>query len=320
MKTVRIRIGALVAALAIILCCFHSEFSALALDYPSRPIEMVIPFEPGSGTDVIGRLIADLAQEHLGTRIIINNKPGGAGASGYTYIKNSKPNGYVIGVANSALTSHKIFGNLSFDHNDVEVIILTHTSPSVLVVPAKSKYTTFQEILDDARMQPGKITWGTAAGNALACSRDIFNHAGVTFKVVPFGGGALQPVIQTSGGHVDMSLSNYLEARTQIEAGLLRPIAVYAKKRIETLPDIPTFEELGYPVRCPVVRGVIAPPGVDKEKLNILNDAFKKAVASQKYQEFVQNSAGVALSESFEDAMKILNEQQKANQEVASFK
>lgn len=303
--------------LCVISMVFHFQH-AISSDYPSRPIEMVIPFEPGNGTDLIGRLIGELAQEHLGVKIIFNNKPGGAGATAYTYLSNCKADGYTIGMATSTLVSHKIFGNLDFDHNDMDVIILVHSSPSVLCVPTSSKYQSFSDIVNDAKEHPGQVVWGTGSGNHLAGSRDIFNHAGTAFKVIPFSGGGLQPVVQASGGHVDMSFSNYLESKGMIEAGLLRPIAVYAKKRIDQLPDIPTFEELGYPVRCPIVRGVVAPLGVDKTKLDILNSAFKKAVESQRYQDFVKDNAGIVFNVSFLDAIKILDEQREANQEVAN--
>lgn len=299
-----------------LLCYAWSAFAVAGEGFPERPIELVIPFEPGSGTDVTGRLVAELAQEHLGTRIVITNKPGGSGATGYAFVKNGKADGYLIGMANSTLVSHKVFGNLPFDHNDVEVILLIHTSPSVLCVPAKSPYTSLEEVIEDARRRPGEISWAASSGNQLTGSLDFFHHAGTEFKVVPFGGGGMQPTIQTSGGHIDMCFTNIVEAKAQIEAGLLRPLAVYGKKRMDIMPDIPTFEELGYPVRCPIIRMIMAPPGTPRERLEVINAAFQKAVASQKYRDFVASSSGVVLDASFGDAMAILNEQREAFVEV----
>ncbi len=291
---------------------------AKAADYPERPIEMVIPFEAGSATDILGRVISELAEKELGVKLVINNKPGGTGATGYTYVKNSRPDGYVLGLANSTIASHKIFGNLPFDYHDVEVILIFQTSPSILCVPANSKYKTLEDVIADARERPGQIIYATTSGNVLSGTRDFCHHAGIQFKILPFGGGGQQPAIQASGGHADISFTNILEARAPIEAGLLRPLAVYGKKRIEFLPDVPIFEELGYPVRCPVIRGLIAPPGVPKEKLEIINAAFRKAVADPRYRDFVRNSAGSPMDASFADAVTLLDEQRKAFILVAS--
>lgn len=307
----------LIIATLLILGGVGTTPAASAETYPNRPIQLVIPYDPGTGSDLIGRLVAELAQEHLGVKITIANKPGGGGAPGSAFVKNAKPDGYLIGIVTSALVAQKVYGTLPFDHHDMEVVILFHSSPSVLCVPASSKYTSFKEVIEDAKAHPGDISWATGSGNLLTCSRDIFHHAGVEFKVLPSKGGGLQPAIQASGGHVDMSFTNILEAKPQIDAGLLRPLAVYAKERIESLPAIPTFEEYGYPVRCLIVRGIMTPPGVDREKLEILNNAFTKAVASDRYKEFVARNEGIVMSVSFEDAVELLDEQQKTIEEVA---
>ncbi len=289
-----------------------------ASDYPDRSIEMVIPFESGTAIDVLGRILSGLAEKELGVKIVLNNKPGGAGATGYTYVKNSRPDGYTLSLVNSTIASHKVFGNLPFDYDDVEVILIFESSPSVLCVPSNSKYKSFGDVIADAKERPGQIVYATASGNLLNGTRDFCYHAGIQFKILPFGGGGQQPVIQASGGHVDISFTNILDTKAPIEAGLLRPLAVYGKKRIDFLPDIPTFEELGYPVRCPVIRGLIAPPGVPKEKLEIINAAFRKAVSDPKYIDFVRNSAGTPMDASFTDAIDILDEQRNAFILVAS--
>lgn len=301
-----------------ILLMFFLLFNvSVASDYPNRQIEMVIPFDAGSGTDITARILGELVEEYLGVKITFNNRPGGAGATGYTYIKNSKPDGYTIGLANSTIASHKIFGNLPFDYHDVNVIVAVHSSPSVLCVPNQSKYHSLEDIMHDAKERPGKISWATSSGNALICSKDFFYHSGLEFKVIPSGGGTIEPAIQASGGHVDMALTNFVDARMQIEAGLLRPIVVYSKNRLKEFAEIPTFEELGFPVRCPLMRFIIAPPGVDSEKLEILNDAFQKAIASKRYQEYIVTNSSIALNAAFGDAVALLDEQKKAFVEVA---
>lgn len=305
--------------LSIALVCFYAHLCGeiQAAAYPNRPIEMIIPFDPGTASDLIGRLAAELAQEHLGTKINITNKPGGSGATGYTFIKNSKPNGYIIGLGTTTLVSHKILGKLPFDHHAVEVVLLFQTSPTLLCVPANSPYKTLDDVIKDARERPGEISWATASGNLLTISLGFFQQAGLKFKVVPSGGGGAQPVILATGGHVDMAFSNILEAKAQLDAGLLRPLAVNAPSRMESFPDIPTFQELGYSMPSSAIRGIITPLGVDPEHLKILNNAFRKAIASQKFHDFVANTSGVVLEASFGDAMKLLDEQQAVFEKIA---
>lgn len=290
---------------------------AEAAEYPNRTIEMIIPFDPGSGTDVIGRLAAELAQESLGVKIHCTNKPGGAGATGLTFIKNSKPDGYTIGISNSTLVSHKVFDKLPFDHHDVEVVTIFNSIPNLMCVPAASPYNTLDDIIADAKKRPGEISWACATGNMLLISQAFFKESGLKFKVVPSGGGAIQPVIQALGGHVDISYPSVVESKTQIEAGLLRPIVVNAEERLSFIPDIPTFRELGYEkIPAPTIRMIITPSGVDRDKLEILNSAFRKAFATEKFRNFVEGASGVVLDASFEDAMKLLDEREAMFREL----
>lgn len=301
----------------LLLCCLLQAISVgIAAEYPNRPIEFVIPFNPGTSSDLIGRRIAEITQKYLGVKFIINNKPGGTGANGYAYIHSSKPDGYTIGIGTSTLVAHKIFGNSPIDHNDVEVVILNDSEPRVLCVPANSKYQSLEEIIDDAKRIPGKITWGTSSGTLLTASGDFFRAAGIEVKVIPSGGGGVQSTLQASGGHVDMSFTGLVEAKAQIEANLLRPIAFYSHTRSDIYPDVPTFMEYGYPVRFLHVRGIITPPGVEKDKLEILNDAFKKAVDSEEFKEFCSKNSSEILGVSFEDARRVLDDLEAAFKEM----
>lgn len=295
-----------------------SHFHAVASEYPTRPIEMIISADPGSGTDLIGRMAAELAQEFLGVKITITNKPGGAGAIGCTFVKNSKPDGYCIGMTTSTLVSHKVFGKLPFDHHDVEVVLLFQTSPNLLCVLMDSPYKTLDDLIADAIKRPGQISWATASGNLLITSNVFFRESGAQFKVIPSGGGGVQPAVQVLGGHVDVAYVNILEAKPQIEAGMLRPLVINAETRLSEFPDIPTFQELGYQVPSPIMRGIITPPGVERERLVLLNNAFRNATSTQKFRDFVKNNAGIVLDASFDDAMDLLNKQEAAFRTIAN--
>lgn len=282
--------------------------------YPSKTVQFILPFEPGTSTDQIGRLLARLAEPYMGTTLQVVNKPGGGGATGFTYIKNAKPDGYVIGMGTANLAGHKVYGNLDFDHNDVETPIVVHFDPSVMSVTATSKYKTLKDFVDEAKRRPGELSIATGVpGTTLyALAVDFTIQTGIDVKVVPSGGGGAQPPVLAGGGHVDACFASPLESRAQIEAGNIRPIVYFNTERHTGLPDIPSFNEEGYNATIFGMRGVITPKGVPTEILQKIHDAFKAAMDEPAYKEFVDQTSTIMIYAGLEDAKGIYDQQQKA--------
>lgn len=293
---------------------------ALAEEYPVRPIQFIIPFDPGTASDQVGRFIVSLAEKESSLKFVITNRPGGAGAVGYTVIRSTRPDGYTIGLGTSTLASHKVYNNIDFDHNDVETVLIFHSEPFILCVPAKSAYKTLKDFVDDAKERPDALTIATGApgGMIYVATTDFLSQAGIRVRIIPSSGGGAQPAIQAGGGHVDASLTSIMEAQAQIDAGNLRALALYANERVERLPDVPSLAELGYSTPIKGIRGIIAPSGTPREYLRVIHDAFKKAMDTPEYRSFVTGNSGIVLYGGFEDARKLLDVEQQAFRNAAA--
>ncbi len=282
--------------------------------YPSKPIQFIIPFDPGTSSDQIGRTLARLVETHIGTTIQAINKSGGGGGTGFTYIKNAKPDGYTIGMGTANLAGHKVYGNLDFDHNDLETPIVVHFDPSLMSVSTASKFKTLKDFVDEAKQRPGELSIATGVpGSTLyAVTVDFIAQAGIDVKLVPSSGGGAQPPILAGGGHVDACFGSPLESRAQIEAGNIRPLVYCNMKRHNRMPDIPSFGEEGYKATIFGMRGIVTPKGVPAEILQKIHDAFKAAMDEPEYTDFVDKSSTLVMYAGMDDSKSIYDQQQAA--------
>ena len=290
--------------------------------YPSQPIQFIIPFDPGTSSDQIGRLLAQLAEPYLGVSIQSVNKLGGGGAMGFTYIKNSKPDGYTMGMGTANLAGHKVYGNLDFDHNDVETPIVVHFDPPLMSVAANAKFKTLKEFIDEAKRRPGELSIATGVpGTSLYVGTvDFMAQAGIDIKIVPCSGGGAQPAILAGGGHVDACLSSPLESRAQLEAGNIRPLVYFNTERHDRMLDIPSLSEEGYKATVFGMRGIITPKGVPIEILQKIHDAFKAAIDDPPYKDFVDKTSSIVMYAGMDDAKSIYDQQQAAFTAAAGMK
>ncbi len=293
-----------------------------ASGYPSKPIRFIIPFDPGTSSDQVGRILSKLAEPHLGASIQAVNRPGGGGGTGFTSIKNAKADGYTIGMGTASLAGHKVHGNLDFDHNDVETPIIVHFDPPLMSVAANTPFNTLAEFIHEAKRRPGEliIATGVPGTNLYVGVADFMAQAGIDLRIVPCGGGGAQPAILAGGGHVDACLSSPIESRAQIEAGNIRPLVYFNTTRHVGMPDIPSLDEEGYKATVFGVRGIITPKGVPVEILQKIHDAFKAAMDDPAYKEFVEKSSSLVLYAGMEDAKGIYTQQQAAFAAAAGMK
>ena len=290
--------------------------------YPSKPIQFILPFDPGTASDQIGRVLSRLAEKHLGAAIQVVNKPGSGGGMGFTYIKNAKPDGYTIGMGTANLAGHKVYGSLDFNHHDLETPIVVHFDPSLMSVSATSDFKILKEFVDAAKERPGELTIATGVpGTTLyALTVDFMAQAGIECKLVPCSGGDAQPPILAGGGHVDACFSSPIASRAQIEAGNIRPIVYCNTNRHKGMPDIPSFAEEGYKATIFGMRGVITPKGVPAGILQKIHDAFKAAMDEPAYRDFVDKSSSLVMYAGMDDAKSIYEQQQAAFAAAAGMK
>ena len=212
-----------------------------AQQFPSRPVAIVVPFPPGGGTDALTRILQPALSKLWGQPIVVENKAGAAGAIGGDAVAQSKADGYTLLMSSTAGITAKNIDKLA-------PLSLVSASPYVVVVNPKVPVSSIRELVEYARKNPGKLTFGSSGtGAASHLSAELFKSmAGVEMLHVPYKGTG-QAVTDLLGGQIDVMFSPAETVMQQVHAGRLRALAVTSGKRFAVLPDLPTVAEAGVP-------------------------------------------------------------------------
>jgi tripartite-type tricarboxylate transporter receptor subunit TctC len=251
--------------------------SASALDYPTRPITIVVPFAAGGATDVLARVLADAMGKSLGQTMIVENVTGAAGTIGVARAVRAAPDGYTLSIG--TLTSHVLTGGLyklDFDLlTDLVPISQLAYEPLLICIKNSLPANNLQELIAWLKANPGKATVGIpgagSTGNLAGISFE--NITGAKFQYVPYRGDA--PAVQDMmAGQIDMMIEPSSNFTAQVQAGTIRAIAVTAKTRLFSLPDVPTTDEAGLPgYYASIWFGLWAPKNTPKDVVAKLNSA-----------------------------------------------
>lgn len=241
------RVGLLILATSLV---FWAVERSGAAEFPTKPIQLIVTYAPGGVTDVVGRLISERSQEFLRQPMVVLNKPGAGGTLGMDFLAKSKPDGHTIGVsATATLTiAPAINPNLPYDPAKAFTYICRQSILSlVIMVRADSQLNTLEKLIDYAKKNPDKLTYGSSGvGTALHLGGELLNRAtGIKMIHVPFKGGA-PALIALLGGHIDLFVSNYIDAAEQVKAGKVLPLVVLSGQRLGDIPNVPTIAEKGY--------------------------------------------------------------------------
>ena len=248
-----------------------------AADYPTRAIDVVIPFGPGGGTDLTMRLFKDHVEKLLGQPIVINYKPGAGGVIAGRYVKDSKPDGYTLFViSNTSLVSSILARKADFTLDDFIPICTLTLSPTIFAVNKDSPYKTFKDFTEAAKTKKMKYATTSPFSTGHVIIEAIGRKEGFEALQVPSGGGA-KAATAVLGGHVDASFVSPVGIESQ-----LRILAVNMADRWEAYPDVPTLKELGYPNVLETYFSVFAPKGTPKEIIDKIYGAYKKAFEENK--------------------------------------
>jgi len=254
------------------------SFGVAFAEYPERPVTYTIPFNPGGESDITARLQEPLLEKALGVKVNVTHKPGGGGAVAWgEFQRTAKPDGYqLIGVNIPHIIGQPMLRkNAGYKTDGFNLVMWFHFTPNALIVRADSPFKTLKDFIDYAKAHPKVITVGgsgTYSANHLETLR-LEREAGIKLTYIPHTGtGPLVPAIL--GGHLS-ALMNYSMLPAQ-QGKKVRVLAVASEKRVEALPDAPTFKEQGYDIVGGAFRGVAAPMGTPKEVIAKLADAFTK--------------------------------------------
>jgi tripartite-type tricarboxylate transporter receptor subunit TctC len=268
----------LLAALALGACAG----TAIAQDYPSRPIHIIVPFAPGGSTDAVVRILGAQLEKELGATVVVDNRPGGAATIGMNAVAQAAPDGYTLGAANISLGANpSLLKTVPYDvRKDFTPVGLVARVPLVLAVHPSVAAKSVTEFIALAKEKPGSMTYDTAGhGSGSDLSMALFAYlTGLKMVNVPFNGGAPQ-VGAAVAGQVNALFATIPSAQGFFKTGQLRPLGISTSKRDQTLPDVPTIAEAGVPnYEMGDWVGIVAPAKTPQDVIDKLNAAINKAL------------------------------------------
>lgn len=269
-------------------------------DFPSRPINLIVPFAAGGSSDVVMRIASKKASEALKQTIVIDNRPGGGGNVAAVAIKNAAPDGYLLmmGHTGTHAINATLYQNLGFD----PVKDFTPVSPlisfnNLLLVHNSSPAKSAKELVALAKSKPDGLSYGSqgvgTGGHLLGVL--LAKEADIKLVHIPYRGVA-PAMTDLVGGRVDMMLASYITAKPHIDNGNLRMLAIAGGKRHPEIPQVPTMEESGFPsVQMEQWFGLFAPAGVPEPIVRKLNEAFTEALQSDEVKNALRPQGAVII-------------------------
>lgn len=270
--------------------------AAGAVWQPEKPVEFIVPAGQGGGADVMARFISPLiAKYNLSPKpFVVINKPGGAGAEGFTYVKAKKGDSHVIIITLSNLFTTPLATGVPFNWKDLTPVARLALDEFILWVHAETPYKSVGEYLKAVKEEPGQFKMagtGTAQEDQIITIQ-LEQAAGVKFTYVPFKGGG-EVCANLVGKHVDSTVNNPAECVGHWKAGRVRPLAVFDTERIPFADwkAIPTMKELGYDITYLMLRGIFAAPDIPKEAQAFYVDLMRKVTETDEFKKYTEDNA-----------------------------
>lgn len=282
-------------------------------NFPSRPISIICPYSAGGGTDLFARALARSTEKSLGNTVIVNNITGGGGAVGLSAGLLAPADGYAVTAITFELVSLPLQGLAPFKHSDFDLLLRVNMDPAVLAVNMDCPANTLEEFIEWARTR-GRVSIGNSGPGSVwhLASAMMAEALNIPATFVPFGG-ASPAVTALAGGHVDAVVVSPGELKTQTEAGLIKSLAIMSEERLEIVPKVPTFRELGHDLFFGTWRGLAVPKGVPEGIKMRLQEGFREAMQNP---EFIEMAARGSLNLSYADASTFRAEVEIQHQEV----
>lgn len=283
--------------------------------WPDKPIRFVVPYTPGGGTDTVTRHIAAKITQDTKWAFLVDNKPGGGGNIGVDFVAKSKPDGYTIGMGQTAnlAINPAALPKMPFDPvKDLIAVALVAEVPTVLVVRADAPFRTLADVVKAGKAKPGELRQAVATVGTVGhlAGEMLTRKAGFTVLTVPYKG-AGPALTDLLGGQTDFMFATPQAVLSLIKGGKLRPLAVTSAQRSSALPEVPTVAESGYKgFEAVDWKVIVAPAGTPPEVVKRLNAAVEKALASPAMQAQLVAESSTAMGGSPERAAQFIKSEQ----------
>jgi tripartite-type tricarboxylate transporter receptor subunit TctC len=281
-----------------LMCAVITPFQAMAQDYPTKPVTLVVSYAAGGNNDIRARQLGIPVANLLGKPVVVDNKPGASGNIGHDFVARAQADGYTLGIGamGPLAVNAALFPKMQFDPLTAFVpVVLIEKAPLVLMTRVEKPFQSVKDVVAAAKARPGVLTIGNAgAGGAHHLSAEIFAQtADISLLSVPYKGGGPAATALLSG-EIDLMFEQTYAALPSIQSGKTRALAVTSEKRLPSLPNVPTMAELGYP-QATVSNwlGLIAPKGTSPAIVKKLNEAFNQTLAMPDLREKITGPGNV---------------------------
>lgn len=290
--------------------------NAAAADYPSKSVQLIVPFSAGGTSDFLARTVAEKLGTALNTTVVVDNRPGAGGNIGSTMVANANPDGYtlLLGTVGTHAINQSVYKDMPFDAvKDFAPISLVAAVPNILVANPSVPANSVQELIALAKQKPGEITFASSGnGSSIHLSGEMFKSlAGVDMLHVPYKGSG-PAVIDLIGGQVDIMFDNMPSALPHVQAGKLKAFAVTTGERSDAAPELPTIAEEGVKgYEATAWFGILAPAGTPAEIIKTINAEIVKILEMPDVKKRLAQQGAKAVSNSPEQFASYINAELK---------
>lgn len=266
--------------------------AATAINWPTQPITLIVPFAAGGDTDVPMRVVAEYLGKELGQPVVVQNVSGGSGTTGTRQAKNAKPDGYTLVSIHEHAIINQHTGLADYGPLDFEPIALLVTSAGFIATEVSNPWNDLKSLIDDAKSRPNEITWGVTFGSTAQMWAYLFMFkTGTKFRPVGYDGTA-QRITALLGKQIHLGESPLSTAQAQVAAGKLKLLGYAWTERDRRLPNVPTLREQGVDAIFATSRGWAAPKGTPPEILKKLEAALQKVMANPEVKKKIEDEQG----------------------------
>ncbi|CAM3683889.1 MULTISPECIES: tripartite tricarboxylate transporter substrate binding protein [Halomonas] len=267
-------------------------FANAADQYPEKPVEFIVPWGPGGGSDLLMRIVSKHLEEELDQAVPVINMPGASGTVGLREASRRNNDGYTISQIHEGLLIAHYSGVTDLNWDDFDIVSMMTSDNSVIVVNADTGWETLDDMLEDVTASPGEYRMGVTLGGIPHLWAVQFEEStGTEFGYVGYEGTG-ERLRALAGGHITVAIEDYFSARAFVENGDLNVLAAATSERIAELPDTPTLKELGHDLEFLVTRGIVVPKGTPEEVIVTLESALENVANSEGFKTDIENVGG----------------------------